>query len=41
MYFDENGIFPIEAILKHKHSSSLDEKKNAVCYFQILRNSNF
>ena len=33
-YYDENGIFPIWAILKHK-KSSLCKKKNAVYYFQI------
>ena len=33
-YYEENRIFPIEAILKH-NSSSLYEKKNAVYYFQI------
>ena len=34
-YYDQNHIFPIYAILKHKHSSSLYEKKNAVYPFQI------
>ena len=31
-YSDENLIFPIAAILKHKQAC---EKKNAVCYIQI------
>ena len=32
-YYDENRIFPIEAILKQ--TSTLYEKKNAVYFFQI------
>ena len=34
-YYDENRIFPIEAILKHKQASTLYEKKNAAYFFQI------
>ena len=34
-YYDENLIFPIAAILKHKLTNSLCEKKNAVSYIQI------
>ena len=37
-YYDENRIFPIEAILKHK-KSTLYEKKNAVYFFQISLHS--
>ena len=33
-YYDENHIFPIQVILKHKQNR-LHEKKNAVYYFQI------
>ena len=32
-YYDENSIFPIEAILKHKEG--LYKKKNALYFFQI------
>ena len=33
-YYDENRIFPIEAILKHKQVLC-SEKKNAFTFFQI------
>ena len=34
MYYDENLIFPIAAILEHQHVG-LCEKKNGVYYIQL------